>query len=284
MVAIEVAKRLRARGEDPVAVSADAIAVYRGLETLSGAPTAEERAELEHRLVGIAEAPEEFSAGRFAELARCEVDALMEQRRRPIVVGGTGLYMRAALAEIKLKPPVPTEVRAEVEREITERGSAALHEALDPDLAATVHPNDRKRVARMTELERAGLDPPRDAGALWTTRLRHPSLLIGLTMDRQELVARVARRVEEMAAGGAAEEARIAANAGASRTARAAIGFDEFQAGDLDTVRREHSAYARRQLTWMRKMPGIHLIDRTGASDDAVAAQVMTLLGENGAE
>src|SRR5215213_9994535 len=110
-VAVEVAARLRERGEDPVAVSCDALQVYRGLETLTAAPSPAERGRLEHRLVGVAEVEEEFSAGRFAELARREIDELLAEGRRPLVVGGTGLYLRAALAELELRPPVPAEVR-----------------------------------------------------------------------------------------------------------------------------------------------------------------------------
>jgi tRNA dimethylallyltransferase len=199
------------------------------------------------------------------------------------VVGGTGLYLRAALADLDLRPPVPAEIRSEVEREIAERGPEALWDELDPDLAATIHPNDRKRVARMTELQRAGIDPPRSSEGLWTARLRRPTLLVGLTIDREELVLRIGARVDEMIAAGAADEARAAAESGASRTARAALGFEELLAGDADAVKREHRAYARRQLTWMRKMEGVHLIDRTGRDDEGVAEEVVSALGENAA-
>src|SRR5918996_756348 len=125
-VAIEVAERLRERGEDPVAVNCDSIQVYRGLETLSGAASKEERARLEHRLVSFVEPSEEFSAGRYAELAHAEIDSLVDAARRPIVVGGTGLYLRAALAELDLPPPVDPDVQAALES----RPAAALHAEL----------------------------------------------------------------------------------------------------------------------------------------------------------
>jgi tRNA dimethylallyltransferase len=277
-VAIAVAERLRERGEDPVAVSCDAIQIYRGIETLSGAASAAEREQLEHRLLGIVELDGEFSAGRFANLAHAEIDQLLAEGRRPIVVGGTGLYLRAALSDLDLRPPVSAEIRAAVEREIGERGPAALHAELDPDLAITVHPNDRKRVARLTELQRAGLDPPRSSEGLWTRRLRHPTLLIGLTSHREELDRRIDARVDAMVAAGAAEEARRAADAGASRTARAALGFEELLRGDLDAVKAAHRRYARRQLTWMRKMRGVRLLDRAGRSDDRVAAEIVAAM------
>ena len=282
-VAIAVADRLRARGEDPVAVSCDAIQVYRGLETLSGAATPAERERLEHRLVGFVDPAGEFSAGQFAALAHEEIDQLLAEGRRPIVVGGTGLYLRAALADLDLRPPVSPEIRSEVEREIAERGSEAVWGELDPDLAATIHPNDRKRIARMTELQRAGIEPPRSSEGLWTARLRRPTLLVGLTMDREELAGRIDARVDEMIAAGAADEARAAAESGASRTASAALGFEELLEGDVEAVKRAHRAYVRRQLTWMRRMEGVELIDRTGRDDGSVAEEIVSALGENGA-
>lgn len=160
-VAIATAERLRERGEDPVAVNCDSIQVYRGLEVLSGAATAEERGRLEHRLLSFVDPAEEFSAGRYAEAAHREIDSLLGEGRRPIVVGGTGFYLRAALSDLDLQPRVSPEIREAVEREVAERGPAALHAELDPELGETVDPNDRKRVARLTELLRAGIDPPR---------------------------------------------------------------------------------------------------------------------------
>ncbi|MGH2950516.1 MAG: tRNA (adenosine(37)-N6)-dimethylallyltransferase, partial [Solirubrobacterales bacterium] len=199
-VAVAVAERLRERGEDPVAVSCDAIQVYRGLEILSGAASAAEQQRLEHRLTGIVAIDGEFTAGRFANLAHDEIDQLVAEGRRPIVVGGTGLYLRAALADLDLRPPVAAEIRAAVEREVAARGPEALHDELDPDVAATVHPNDRKRVARLVELQRAGIDPPRSSERLWADELRHPTLLAGLTLDRDRLDARIDARVEAMVA------------------------------------------------------------------------------------
>ena len=259
---------------DPVAVSCDAIQVYRGLSVLSGAPSDGERSRLEHRLVGVSGIDEEFSAGRFAELARAEIDELLAQGRTPIVVGGTGLYMRAALAELDLRPPVPAHVREAVEADIAERGPAAVHAELEPDVADRVHPNDSKRIARARELQRVGEDPPERGSDLWTARLRHPTALAGIVVDRDELARRIDARVDAMAAAGAAEEAATAAASGASRTARSALGFEELIAGDLDAVKAAHRRYARRQMTWLRRMEGVEVVDRTGVSD-RVAAELV---------
>jgi tRNA dimethylallyltransferase len=282
-VAVGVAELLRARGEDPAAVSCDAIQVYRGLETLSGAATPEERRRLEHRLVGFVDPGGEFSAGRFATLAHAEIDQLVAAGRRPIVVGGTGLYLRAALADLDLRPPVAPAIREQVEREIAERGPEAAWEELDPDLAQAIHPHDRKRIARTLELQRAGIDPPRGSEQLWTARLRHPTTLVGLVIDRDRLVRRIDARVEEMVAAGAVDEAHRAARGGASRTARAAMGFEELLTGDVAAVKAAHRAYARRQLTWMRKMTGVSLIDRADRDDADVAREIVGLLDHNAA-
>jgi tRNA dimethylallyltransferase len=277
-VAIEVADLLRDRGEDPVAVSCDAIQVYRGLEVLSGAASASERAALEHRLLGFVAIDGEFSAGRFASLAHDEIDQLIAENRRPILVGGTGLYMRAALADLDLRPPVPSEVRAAVEAEIGERGPEALHAELPEELASGVHPNDRKRISRLTELSRMGIAAHSSGQRMWSEAARVPTTIVGITVDSDELRARIDARVDEMLRLGVVEEVRSAELAGASRTARQAIGFDELLAGDVEAMKSAQWRYARRQLTWMRRMEDLAQIDRTGRSDAEVAADVVAIL------
>lgn len=285
-VAIELAALLRERGEDPVAINCDSIQIYRGLEVLSGAANEAERARLEHRLLSFADPAEEFSAGRFAELAHAEIDGLLAQGRRPIVVGGTGLYLRAALADLELRPPVPEETREVVEAEIEQRGAAALHAELDPELAEGVDPNDRKRVARLTELLRSGIEPHHGAERLWTAELRHPTLLAGLVMDRDELAGRISARVDEMVAAGAADEVREAAERGVARTASAALGFEQLLEGhdatpsgdEIEAIKAAHRRYARRQLTWMRRMEGVVLFDRSTREDGEDAAEILAMI------
>ncbi len=229
---------------------------------------------------------EEFSAGRYAEAAHREIDTLLADGRRPIVVGGTGLYLRAALADLDLRPPVSAEVRERVEAELAERGPAALHAELAPELAENVDPNDSKRIARLTELAKAGMEAAAGAEGLWTAALRHPTLLVGLTMDRERLANRIDTRVEALVGSGAADEARAAEEAGASRTARAALGFEQLvadidaapSARAIESIKAAHRAYARRQLTWMRRMEGITLIDRTAREDVDVAAEIVEML------
>ena len=206
-VAIEIAERLRERGEDPVAISADALQVYEGLEVLTGAATPEEQERLEHRLLSFVPITESFSAGQFAALAHAEIDAALAEGRRPIVVGGTGLYLQAALTDLELRPPPPPGVRERIVAELDERGPAALHAELAeraPAAAAAVEPNDRTRIIRALELLEMGEEPaPMGEGSrLWTAELRTPTLLCGLTMERERLYERIDARVDAMVAAG----------------------------------------------------------------------------------
>ncbi|MEA2331391.1 MAG: tRNA dimethylallyltransferase [Thermoleophilaceae bacterium] len=218
-VALELADLLRERGEDPVAIGADALQVYEGLGVLTGAATPQEQETLEHRLVGVIPVTQKFDLGQYMPLAHAEVDAALAAGRRPIVVGGTGLYMRGALANLSLR---------------------------------------------------------KDEDELWSAETRHPTLLFGLTMDREALYERVDRRTEAIVSAGAESEVRAAA--AASVTARKALGFDELRTGDVDALKKRSRNYARRQLTWMRKMAGLREIDATGRAPRDVAEEVLRIL------
>jgi len=273
-VAIALAERLRGAGEDPVAISADALQVYDGLAILSGAATPADQARLEHRLLGVVPVSEPFSAGAYAQLAHAEIDRAIAGGRRPIVVGGTGLYLRAALAELDLRPPVP-EGRARWEGALADAGPEALHEELTrraPDVAHRIAPADGKRLVRTLELLDAGQAPP-GGGQLWTSDTRHPTLLAGLVMDRAALAERIGERVDRMVADGARAEVERAA-ATASPTARKALGFEELLAGDVEAMKTRTRRYAKRQLTWMRKLPDVRTLDVTGRDPADVAAEL----------
>jgi tRNA dimethylallyltransferase len=221
-VAIALAELLRERGEEPLAINCDALQVYEGLETLTGAATPAEQARLEHRLLSFVPITSDFSIGDYMPLAHMEIDSALEAGRRPIVVGGTGLYLRAALAELSLQKAAPEAEESE----------------------------------------------------LWSPQTRHPTTIFGLDMDRAQLYERIDARTEAIVAAGAAEEARRADALGPGRTARKALGFDELLAGDLETMKKRSRNYARRQLTWMRKIPNLEHIARTGLSDAEVAEQI----------
>lgn len=218
-VAVSLAELLRERGEDPVAINCDALQVYEGLDVLTGTASAAEREVLPHELLGIVPVTADFSIRDYMPLAHAAIDVALAAGRTPIVVGGTGLYLRAALAELSLRK-VP---------------------AFDQE------------------------------SELWSRETRHPTRTFGLDMDRARLYERIDARVEEIVAGGGAEEARRADALGPGRTARKALGLNEILAGDLETMKRRSRNYARRQLTWMRKIPDLTTIDRTDLTDAEVA-------------
>jgi len=278
-VAIALADALRAHGEDPLAISADALQVYEGLGTLTGAATPEEQARLEHRLVGFVPVTDTFSAGEFMPLAHGEIDSALDRGRRPIVVGGTGLYLRAALTDLSLKPPPPAGLRERLERDLAAHGPAELHERLRgiaPRAAAAIEPGDRSRIVRALELAEIGEleDTPPEESELWTGDTRRPTLLVGLVMERDALYKAIDRRVDAMVESGAAEEVRRAHAAGASRTARAALGFQELLDDDTEAMKRRTRNYAKRQLTWMRKLAAVRIVDVTGRDPEAIAAEI----------
>jgi tRNA dimethylallyltransferase len=221
-VCVELAKLLREQGEDPVAINCDALQVYEGLEVLTGTASAAERAVLPHELLGIVPVTEDFSIHEYMPLAHRAIDSALGAGRTPIVVGGTGLYLRAALADLSL----------------------------------------RKVPAFSGESE------------LWSGETRHPTRIFGLDMDRAALYERIDARVDAILAGGGEEEARRADALGPGRTARKALGLNEILAGDPETMKRRSRNYARRQLTWMRKIPDLTTIDRTDLSDAEVAARI----------
>jgi tRNA dimethylallyltransferase len=283
-VAVALAAQLRERGEQPVAVSADALQVYAGLETLTGVATPAERAGLEHRLVSFLPLDGTFSAGQYAELAHAEIDALLAAGRRPLVVGGTGLYLRAALTELNLRPPPPEGVRERWMAQLERDGAPALHARLRERAswaAAAIDPNDSQRLVRALELADLGeLEPPEGPSQLWSEELRHPTLLVGLTMEREALYAATDARVEGMLAAGVREEVLRAHAAGASATARKALGFEELLAGDVEAMKRHTRNYAKRQLTWMRKLAGVQTLEVTGRGPAEVAREILERLGQ----
>ena len=282
-VALAIARLLRARGEDAVAVSADALQVYTGLELLTGVASPAEQAQLEHRLVSFLPLDATFSAGEYAALAHAEIDGLLAEGRRPIVVGGTGLYLRAALCELDMRPPPRAGVRERWSAELQRVGPAVLHARLTrhaPWAAAVIAPHDSHRLLRALELLDAGeLQPPDGPSQLWSAELRHRTLLAGLTRERSELYARIDERVQHMLAAGVSAEVRSAHAAGASPTARKALGFQELLADDVERMKRRTRNYARRQLTWMRKLADVQLFDLSGRSPEEVAERIVLAAG-----
>ena len=250
-VAEEIARRIPAE-----LVSADSMQVYRGLPVLTN--------QSEARLVGIWELDHEASLGEYQELAHAAVDEILAAGRTPVVVGGTGLYLRAALADLELPPAAEPGTRERLERLYDELGGERTHELLadrDPAAAASVHPNDRRRVVRALELAEVGSSLKPDADRLWTGGTRHPTLIVGLELPREELRRRIEERTREMFERGVEEEVRRALAAPISRTARHIHGLREV--GELpreeaiEALVTRTQRYAVYQLRWLRRIPGV---------------------------
>jgi tRNA dimethylallyltransferase len=258
-------------------VSADAMQVYDGLPILTN------RSLHAERLVGIWPLSHLASVGEYAPLAQAAVDEILAAGRTPLVVGGTGLYFRAALAELELPPaPVPG-ARERWERIYDEGGAASAHARLgerDPAAAARIHANDRRRVVRALELAEAGasLVPQRDAlfGGAW----RHPTLVVGLDLPKPELDRRIAERTRRMFDAGVEEEVRQALLAEPSATAEKIIGLHEVatlpREEALEALIARTRRYAAYQRKWLRRLEGLVIVAADRPPEET-AAEIVAL-------
>jgi tRNA dimethylallyltransferase len=237
-------------------VSADSMQVYHGLPILSNQP------DRPTRLVGIWPLDHEASVGEYQRLAHAAIDEIRLSRKTPVVVGGTGLYLRAALTGLELPPPPQPGARRRWEEFYDAHGAVHAHgrlQALDPEAAAAVHPNDRRRVVRALELAEAGSSLA--GGKLWDEEYRRPTLLFGLEVPPEELERRIAERTRAMFEAGVEDEVRAALAGPISATARHMLGIEEIaslereQAVEALVVRtRRYAAYQRK---WLRRTPGV---------------------------
>jgi tRNA dimethylallyltransferase len=239
-------------------VSADSMQAYRGLPVLTAQP------DRPTRLVGFWPLDHEGSVAEYARLAHTAIDELVEAGRVPVVAGGTGLYLRAALAELRL-PPAPTgEQRARWERAYDRLGPDRAYDALterDPEAAARLHPNDRRRVVRALELTELGSSLSPEADRLWRSETRRPTVVFGLDVPREVLEERIVRRAHLMFDAGVVDEARRALAGPISSTAVRALGLREVAElqreeafAALVTRTRRYAAYQRK---WLRRIPGL---------------------------
>ena len=244
-------------------VSCDALQVYRGLPILTNQPS---RATA---LVGIRSVTEDMSVGAYAALAHHAIDDLIARTGSAVVSGGTGLYLRAALADLAVPPPPAAGVRERIGAEVAADAPAAHRRLgeLDARAAEVVHPNDHRRLVRALELAEGGgsLIPANDL--LWASATRHPTLIAGLDVPTDELERRIVARTAAMFDHGVVAEVRAVLASGASQTAAQALGLDEIatmaesDAHDRIVIRtRRYAAYQRK---WMRRIPDLVSVDGT---------------------
>jgi tRNA dimethylallyltransferase len=249
-------------------VSADSMQAYRGLPILTAQP------ERPTRLVAIWPLSHEGSVAEYAELAHAAIDELLGAGRTPVVAGGTGLYLRAALADLDVPPAPSSAQRARWERIYDRVGGERAHAALaarDPETARRLHPNDRRRVVRALELLELGASLP-SGERLWTVDTRRPTIVFGLDVPRDVLAARIEERAAAMFAAGVEDEVRAALARGPSATVVRALGLAEvaeLQRDDafaaLVTKTRRYAAYQRK---WMRRIPGLVSVNADRPADE----------------
>jgi tRNA dimethylallyltransferase len=251
-------------------ISADSAALYESIPVLTAAPN------YPARLVGVVPLSEDVSVGRYQQLAHAAID----NAETPLVVGGTGLYFRAALSELAIPPRGR---RAHWQEEVDRLGPEAAHALLaerDPRAAGRVHANDRRRVVRALELAESGhsLAPADDR--LWTDDTRSPTTIVALDLPLDVLDRRIAARTSAMAAAGAAEEAGAAWSQPLSGTARKVLGLEEFATLPLDEaverVKVATGRLARYQRKWLRRMPGVVTLDANRPPEE-IAADIVAL-------
>jgi len=268
-------------------VSADSRQVYRGMDIATGKPTAQERAAVVHHLVDVVDPDDRYHAARFRADAETVIADIQRRGRLPVIVGGTGLYIRALLRGLDAAPPADMAFRQELASRAAREGRAALHAQLAasaPAVARGLHPNDEVRVIRALERLRAGAAEPQ---ARW--RRHDPPwsvTYIGLTLERAELARRLAGRAESMVAAGLLEETRglLGRGYGAALPAMQGIGYRQFvevalgrldAAAALALMQRDTVRYAKRQMTWFVREPGVAWIDVAAAGGTAgVAATI----------
>jgi tRNA dimethylallyltransferase len=258
-------------------VSADAMQVYRGLPILTN--------QSEARLVGYLGLDEEGSVADYQRLAHEAVDEILAAGRLPVVVGGTGLYLRATLADLELPPPPAPGARERLEELYDGRGPEGAHELLterDPAAAGVVHPNDRRRVVRALELAEAGSSLRPDEDRLWGGETRHSTLIVGLEVPADELERRIEARARAMFERGVEDEVRAALTGPISPTARTIHGFTDVaelsreEAIEAIVVRtRRYAAYQRK---WMRRIPALVRVDASRPAAE-VAQEIVGRLG-----
>lgn len=279
-LALELAREL-----DAEIVNCDALQVYRGLDIGTAKVLPSGRRGIPHHLVNLISPDEEFSAADYIARAAPTIDDIAERGKLPLVVGGTGLYLRALLRGLFDGPGRSPEVRERLGRIVARRGSSSLHRLLkrwDPVSAERIHPNDRVRLERALEVR---IQTGRPMSALMSDRVspiaEFQVILVGLEPDKAVLARRIDRRVTRMFDEGLASEVRaLRKHYGENIPAFKAIGYREtlrYLSGELDLRRAQElitiatSQYAKRQMTWFRGEEGVEWF--RGSGDDPLVLE-----------
>jgi len=272
-------------------ISCDSVAVYRELEIGTAKPSREERQRVAHHLIDIAGPQELVTAGDYSRLARQAIADVAARGHLPIVVGGSGLYLRALLEGLFAGPPRSEELRSRLRERAAERGSDYLHKLLlriDPAAAQTIHANDVPKVVRALEVSLSARAPMTDLWQHGRDALQGFRILrIGLNPRREALYEHINQRAREMFSAGLLEETRMLVDRyGAAVWPLNSLGYKQAMQhlnGELSleqaivAAQQGHRNYAKRQMTWFRREPEVHWITEFG-SDPAVQKRIVDLI------
>ena len=283
-VALEVARRRRAAGRPCEIISCDSMAVYRGMDVGTATPSTAVRSEVPHHLLDVVEPSEEFSVSAFAERVRVVLDDLRSRGTQAVLVGGTGLYVRAVTDGLAPPPRYP-EVAAELELEPDTAVLLARLRSLDPLAASRIPTGNRRRIVRALEVTIGSGRPFSAAGPGLDVYPPTPFVVVGLDVPRDVLAARIrARYAAQLDAGFLDEVRRLAAvPGGPSRTAREALGYRELLThlrGEVDVDQAVETAVVRtrrlavRQERWFRRDPRIEWFEAVDVDPATLAARV----------
>ncbi len=275
-------------------VNCDSVAMYREFEIGTAKPTVEERSRAPHHLFDSVDATGSMTAGEYARQAREVLREIAARGRLPIVVGGTGLYLRALLDGLFAGPQRSEELRERLREQAAAKGSAYLHrilQKLDPDAAGKIHANDVPKLIRAIEVS---LSAPKSMTEMWK-KGREPLtgfriLRIGLNPNRATLYGRINRRAQGMFDNGLAEETRhLHEKYGARATPLQSLGYKQAMQllhgeSELPSViqaaQQAHRNYAKRQMTWFRREPDVHWL--IGFGDDLnIQQKALTLIRQS---
>ncbi|GMT48023.1 MAG: tRNA dimethylallyltransferase [bacterium] len=256
-------------------ISADSMQVYRGMDIGTAKPSPEEKARVRHHMIGIVDPSETYSAGRYLRDVTPLIEGLHNRGKLPIVIGGTGLYIKALTRGLFSAPEADPELRSALLR-LEHRIPGRLYQELlkiDPQRACTIEPADKRRIIRALEVSLKAGRPISELQKEFTSPLPYKYIKIGLTRDRKELYRLIEERVEEMFACGLVDEVARLLRMNPSETPLQAIGYKEvlgYLRGELGLdetkllVKRATKRYAKRQFTWFKKEEGIQWVDITG--------------------
>ena len=255
-------------------VSVDSMKAYRGMDIGTATPSAEDREAVPHHMIDVLDPSEKFNVGKYCSMAEEAMDEIRARGRRPLLVGGSALYIKGLIWGLFEGPDAQPELRKKLRKTAEEQGSDVLHDRLkeiDPEAAGNIHPNDLKRIVRAIEVYEVTGEPLSEQQNEFDDSPRLESVMVGLKWPREMLHERINRRVDRMMEQGLLEEVKNVRPKLGPQAAQA-VGYKEliqYLDGELtleeavERVKAKTRQLAKHQMTWFRKFEGLHWINPT---------------------